>query len=859
MGEVYRARDTKLDREVALKVLPTELSGDPERAARFEREARMLASLQHPHIASIYGYEHIEGVRFLTMELIEGEDLAERLERGQVPLNEALQIAEQVAIGLEAAHQKNIIHRDLKPANIKLDRDGMVKILDFGLARAFAGDEPDPSDLDHSPTITAAMTRAGVILGTAAYMSPEQAKGKSLDQRSDIWSFGVILYEMLHGQKMFEGETVSETMAEVMKGEIDWDALPSSTPAWLRALLRRCLDRDPRTRLQSIGEARISLQRGPAGDEPAVASAPRTPRSAARPWMAVAIISLLVALGAVIVSLQPKERGGLTEVVRATLELPPDHILVGGPEISRDGSRVAFISTDGTAPQQIYTRTLDSDELSPVMGSEGAGYCFFSPDGEWIAFYAKRGLYKAKISGGSPFLLAETPSMAGACWLTDGTIVFTMAWNSGLFRISENGGEPSPVLIPDRENHYAFVWPHPFPGETELIFNRWGKSADLMLLNLMDGSVRALLPEYWRRAIPTQSGHILFTGNGGDLLALPGTPSAGSTPTPQPVLQSVDNGQNSGHSRFSISEDGTLVYSAIDRSKRSLVSVDGEGRITDVPGAPINYETIEVSRDLRRVLVVSGFELYVQDLARGSRLPLARELARAQDRAIWHADGERALFAANHGGDWDIYAKSASDDGEVEHFLQRIYDQYPESMASDGTLIYRESHPETGDDLWLLPPEGEPEPWMATAAGERQAVFSSDADLIAFTSDASGEQEVYVRSRANRGDMIAVSTNGGFSPAWAWDEDRLYFRSANSIMMSEIRREPTLSASEPVEIFEGGWALGDPLRYGRRGYVPMPDGSFLMIRNQPEAIPMRLKVVFNWFEELGRRVPNEGR
>jgi serine/threonine protein kinase len=257
MGEVYRARDTKLDREVALKVLPTELSGDPERAARFEREARMLASLQHPHIASIYGYEHIEGVRFLTMELIEGEDLAERLERGQVPLNEALQIAEQVAIGLEAAHQKNIIHRDLKPANIKLDRDGMVKILDFGLARAFAGDEPDPSDLDHSPTITAAMTRAGVILGTAAYMSPEQAKGKSLDQRSDIWSFGVILYEMLHGQKMFEGETVSETMAEVMKGEIDWDALPSSTPAWLRSLLRRCLDRDPRTRLQSIGEARI--------------------------------------------------------------------------------------------------------------------------------------------------------------------------------------------------------------------------------------------------------------------------------------------------------------------------------------------------------------------------------------------------------------------------------------------------------------------------------------------------------------------------------------------------------------------------------------------------------------------------
>jgi serine/threonine protein kinase len=855
MGEVYRALDTKLGREVALKVLPQEFSKDPERGARFEREARVLASLQHSNIASIFGFEHIEGVRFLTMELAEGEDLSQRIERGPLSIEDTLRIAEQIALGLEAAHQRNIIHRDLKPANVKVDASGNVKILDFGLARAYTGDPGESDDLANSPTITAAMTHAGVILGTAAYMSPEQAKGRAVDQRSDIWSFGVLIFEMLCGQKLFAGETVSETMAEVMKSDIDLSALPKNTPDRLVGLLKRCLDRDPQTRLQSIGEARIVLQGGSILDEPTPSESVRSQSRFPGPWLLVAAAVLVIGTILTVKTLQPGDQSGFAGVVRATLPLPAGHVLVGGPEISPDGNRIAFISTDGSELARVYTRTLDDDELSIVAGSEGATNCFFSPDGTWIAFYAQGALFKAKVSGGSAFRLADAPSMAGGCWLNDGTIIFTNAWNSGLYRMSENGGEITPLLIPDREEYYAFVWPKPFPGEKTLLFNRWGKSSALMTLDLASLTPALVQLEYWRRGIPSPTGHLLVTGNTGDLLAFPGIPEAGSTSTPEPVLSNVDNGQNSGSSRFSLSDGGTLVYSSIDRSRRKLVSVDLEGRITDLPGQQINYENLEVSPDAEQIVFSSGFDLYVQDLARGNRLPLARGLRGAQDRPIWDLEGRHVLFGSNNAGDWDIYSTQVAEGSPIEDVLRRTYDQYPEAMAPDGTLLYRESHPETGEDLWLLPPDGEPEPWLNTTARENQGCFSADGELIAFVSDAPGRPEVYVKSRSEAGEMVSVSMNGGFSPTWSPNEDRIYFRAANRIMMSEIQRVPRLTASEPVELFDGGWVLGDPLRYGRRGYAVMADETLLMIANEPEAIPTRLNIIFNWFEELERRAP----
>ncbi len=407
MGEVYLAHDAKLDRDVAFKVLPADMADDPERAARFEREARMLASLQHPNIASIYGYEHVDGVRFLTMELAEGENLTQRLERGRLPLQDVLQIAQQIATGLEAAHKKNIVHRDLKPANIMVDAAGGVKILDFGLARAYAGDAHEGEEVESSPTITGAMTQVGVVLGTAAYMSPEQAKGKSVDKRSDIWSFGVLVFEMLCGRKLFEGETMSETMADVMKSEIEWSMLPGETPRWLVTLLQRCLDRDPSTRLQSIGEARIALHRGDSEGAEEISASTVGPASRRWPWIGVGAALLVLAAAVVWHGLREAPPQPL---VQSILMPPADWDFDSGSPfaVSPDGRRIAFVANanhdNGANPGEtssIWLRDLSEAEAHRLAGTDGASYPFWSPDGSQIAFFAQLQAQQDRCKGWS--------------------------------------------------------------------------------------------------------------------------------------------------------------------------------------------------------------------------------------------------------------------------------------------------------------------------------------------------------------------------------------------------------------------------------------------------------------------------
>jgi eukaryotic-like serine/threonine-protein kinase len=863
MGEVYRARDTRLERDVALKVLPESFATDPDRLTRFEREAKLLASLNHPNVAHVYGFEGAKlpdgsTAHFLAMELVEGEDLSERLGRGAIPVEEAISIATQIAEGLEEAHERGIVHRDLKPANVKVTPDGKVKVLDFGLAKALEGDPAGPAadgQLSNSPTLSRYATEAGMIMGTAAYMSPEQARGKAVDKRADIWAFGVLLFEMLTGRRLFAGETVSDVLAAVLTREPDFTTLPPATPETARHVLRRCLERDPRRRMRDIGDARVDLETSPAdAGTRAAPSAP--PRFASRPAMAV-----IAALGIIVLALAllrqgapPQTSKGLTY---AAIALPPGHALEAGPEVTRDGERIAFVSSDGLSRPVLYTRRLDEPDLRRLDGTAEANQPFFSPDGRWIAFYARGSLYKVRVDGGEPVRLADAPSSEGGYWLEDDTILFTPTWNSGLYRIDASGGQAKPFLLPDRKSYYAYAWPFVLPGDRALLFTRWGTTTDVMRLELSDKRESVVAAGQWRRSAYTASGHIVFAGNGGDLLALAGDAS-GAPGTPETVLTNVAGGRDpDGYTRISVSDTGTLVYSPVDESKQSLVLVDRTGKSEPAQAPPASYDAVDVSPDGRRVVVQSENRLFVHDLVRGSQIPLAPEMPRSGAHPFWTPDGSRIVFGANHAGTWDLYSKSASGTGDVELLFGGRFDQYPTAVMRNGTVVYDESHDTTGKDIWLLPPGGKPQAWRVTPANEAMGRASPDDRLMAFISDVSGRYEVYVQPIDRSTDAVAVSTQGGTAPVWSRSEDRLFFRQGNLMMAVRVISRPRLEVGMPEVLFDGGWPLSQrrAASYYLFNYGVMPDGRFLMVKNEPEAVPMRINVIFDWFEALKAKVP----
>jgi len=856
MGEVYQAHDTTLDRDVALKVLPEAFTADPDRLARFQREAKVLASLNHPNIGAIYGLEATGDTQALVLELIEGPTLADRIAKGPIPVDEALTIATQIADALEAAHEQGIVHRDLKPANVKVRPDGTVKVLDFGLAKAVTPEASGASGSE-SPTMSlTAATQMGMVIGTAAYMAPEQAKGKPVDKRADIWAFGVILLEMLSGKRLFTGETASETLAAVMMKEPDWDRLPADLPMHLSALVRSCLEKDQRERLRDIGDVRLVMKGAFGLSEERLSERSGTLLFASRPAQLLIVVLGLatVALGAFGWLGQPSSSAvGLT---RASISLPPGHALSAGPEITRDGQRVAFVSSDGNTQPQIYTRQLDEPELSVLDGTEEAQQIFFSPDGRWIAFYARGGFFKVRVDAGEPVRLADASTSEGGYWHDDGTIFFTPSWNSGLYRIDEGGGEPEPFLIPDRTSSYAFTWPSVLPGGREMLFSRWGSAQAVMRLDLTDMTESVVVPGQWRRSRYVSSGHIVFAGDGGDILALPNDQVAASTLTPEPVLENVDGGGIDGYARMSVSENGTLVYSPLDLSKSSLVVVDQLGGVEPVDAASGTYEQLSLSPDGRRVAIMSNFKLFIHDLDRGSRIPLVPELPQdgEQQRAVWSVDGTRVVFASNHEGSWNLYSKAASGAGEVEAVFQGRLDLYPTAAMADGTIFYEENNDTTGADLWYLPLGGTPEPWLTTSAEERQARPSPSERTMAYVTDVSGRDEISVQPIDRSSDPVLVSTAGGTSPVWSPSGDRLYFRSGHRIMVTEVSTEPVLQATVPSVVFEGGWELSDLTVYRERWDV-LPDDRFLMVYHEPEAVPTRINVIFNWFEELKQRVP----
>ncbi len=672
MGEVYRARDTKLGRDVALKFLPDSFAGDPERLGRFDREAKVLASLNHPNIAAIYGLEQSGARRFLVLELVEGEDLAQRIRRGPIPVEDTLPLARQICDALENAHEQGVIHRDLKPANIKVDPDGKVKVLDFGLAKALEGAPADPA-LSQSPTIITGGTIQGVILGTAAYMSPEQARGRRIDRRADIFAFGCVLYEMLSGKQAFAGETVSDTLAAVLRADPDWGAVPKDVSNETTRLLRRCLEKDPKIRLRDIGEARILIDRVSRGD---VEQSPETPLASvkasigrARRWAPWIISGALTAAALVLGAAHMNGRAPEMPIIRASI-LPPDETpwdLRGthpGPAaISPDGRHIAFTARNASGTF-LFVRDLESPESRMLPGTQGAGYPFWSPDSRMIGFFADGKLKRIDAGGGPPIALCEAPVGKGGSWNGDNIIAFAPSFNSAIHKVSANGGESTPVTRVDRprgENSHRF--PQFLPDGKHFIFlvRATGSSGTLgqvgtsiRLGSLSDSTSTELQPSVSNGLYA--SNHILFLREN-VLMARPFDPDRFEfTGDAFPLLEQVRFIPGAARGIFDASKNGILVYQSGARMPgNQLAWFDAEGKETGRLGESLEHDNPRISPDGKKVAVeiydaIGGTpDIWIYDVDRGIRTRFTFDPS-PETEPVWSPDGTRLAFASGRGG-----------------------------------------------------------------------------------------------------------------------------------------------------------------------------------------------------------------
>jgi serine/threonine-protein kinase len=847
MGAVYRATDTKLNRDVAIKVLPPAFAEDTARMARFEREAQLLAALNHPNIAAIYGVE--QGA--IVMELVEGQEL-----KGPLPREIAVGYAAQIAAGLEAAHEKGVIHRDLKPANIKVTADGVIKLLDFGLAKAAEETSHSAVGPTISPTLSMNMTQAGMILGTAAYMAPEQARGAAVDKRADIWAFGVVLMEMLTGVMPFRGETVSDTLAGVLRAPIDWNALPPDTPLVVRRLLERCLERDPKRRLRDIGEARIALS-----EPDALAPAPPPAAAAARKrrasmWAATGLgAAAALAIGLWITARVRPTASGIT---RLSIALPAGQVLTGGmPAVSRDGRIIAYTAKGVDGISRLYLRPLDRFESAEVPGSQGAMLPFFSPDASRIGFFAAGKLLTASLAGSPPTPVADVSFLpVGGAWAKDDIIYFTPSVTSGIFRVPAWGGKPQAITHPDEAaNGYIHGWPQYLFDDDSVLFTVWGglngEGNGTGLLSLLSGT--------WTRASPTMwssryalSGHLLVSDFSGVRAVAFDPKHPRDTRAQTFVIDGVFGTPSLSVSWFTVSDNGTLVYVPGDPDLSTMAWVDRSGVVTPITDKPQSMTDPEISPDGTRVAEVENFSLWIIDLKRGTRIRLARGDEGANLYAIWSRDGARVLFGSNRGGDWDPYSISAGG-GPATRLLARKGSQVPLSVAPDGTLLLSERS-QNRADLITLAPDGKTAPLVVSHGSNVGGQFSPDGRMVAYVSDESGHDEVYLRSLAKPEDAMAVSSGGGGEPRWSPDGKELFYRRGAAFLAVSVNSSGAPSVGEPRKLFDVQAAWGRNPNHA--GYAVSPDGKrFLILRPDPRAIPTQINVVLNWFEELRTKVP----
>jgi eukaryotic-like serine/threonine-protein kinase len=835
MGEVWKARDPRLGRDVAIKISTQQFSD------RFEREARAIAALNHSNICTLFDV----GPNYLVMELIEGPTLADRIQQGPIPPEEALGVAKQIADALEAAHANGIVHRDLKPANIKIRPDGSVKVLDFGLAQA---GEAQPVTFD-SPTMMP-RTQAGMILGTAGYMSPEQARGQAVDKRADIWAFGVVFYEMVTGKRLFDGATVSDSLAAILREEPDLTRAPEKT----RRMLRRCLEKDPKKRLRDIGDAIPLLEdAGPAA----------TTSRGGLAWtvavlFAVAAVSLVFALWSRPSAVQKS-------AVRLTIPLPSGQEIVSYPAITRDGRTVAYVTQQGAEDSQLHLRDLSSFEARAVAGSSGAKQPFFSPDGKWVAFFAQGQLQKAEVAGGAPIRLADASYSFGGTWNDDNTIIYTTSLGSGLLRIPASGGTPEVLTKPDgAAKGYAHVFPQALPGGKSILFTVWGQTQGGAVLSLDSGRWDLVLPVAGFGVTTFEA----TTGSKGRILLVDQAAGIRAAPfdVAHPALTSADTSvlanvyyevETESLGWLAVSNTGTAVYATGNPAKTSLVWVDREGKIESLGGIEDVYREANLSPDGTKAVVRYMLDIWIHDLQRGTRSRLTSGSG-SNILPVWSHDGTQIIFASNRGGDWDIYSQAADGSRPAEVLLKRPYDQFPLSISADGTLIYVEIQPRTGRDLWILSPDGKTSPLRVTPSNETQGQFSPGPEggprWVAYTSDESGRNEVYVQSYPG-GNRIPVSTGGGILPRWSPDGKELFYVTGDAVVAVAMRPDGSFGA--PRRLFDRANFL---FNHRFQSYSVAPDGKrFLMIQRDPGSVPRQLNVILNWSAEADRPAPAENR
>ncbi len=865
MGEVYRAHDAKLNRDVAIKVLLPAVADDPDRLARFSREAQVLASLNHPNIAHIHGLEESGGIRALVMELVEGPTLADRIAQGAIPLDEALPIAKQIAEALEAAHEQGIVHRDLKPANIKVREDGTVKVLDFGLAKAMESPASSAQAMN-SPTISMHATQAGIILGTAAYMSPEQARGKSVDRRADIWALGVVLFEMLTGRRAFDAEDISATLAFVITKEPDWSALPANTPAAIRRLVRRCLEKDPKRRLQAIGDARVEIDdalTAPAAELSPTMAAPIAPRRVAPLVIASVLGALLVAaLGALSFGLgivRLREAPTETPTMRFTIA-PPDGITIAGPPaISPDGRRVVFQGSDGA----LWMRSLDALAVQRVPGTEGGAQPFWSPDGRSVAFFAGGKLKKIDVAGGPAVTLCDAAGSvpAGGSWSPNGVIVFRAGAQQAIQQVPVAGGEPAPATILDPSTHdVSHAWPHFLPDGRHFLYvsTRVDGSRSLVAGSLEAKIGTALsVPVDYSGAEYATPGVLLFVR--GTTLMRQAFDAARLTATgdPAPVAESVVPGTTSG-ARFSVSSTGTLVYVAAGaQEKRRLVWVDRKGGVTPLALPPGAYGEPGLSPDGRQVALAvtdtSGTHIWVYDLERGTLGK--RTFEGTNTYPIWTRDGQFLTYST--GGQSDPLMQVRADgSGRPEPLVtteQRPGTKIATSWSADGKQLAFQSV----NDVVVREANGSLHPAVATPAIEREGRFAPSGHWLAYRSNETGRDEVYVQSYPAGHGKWQISTDGGAQPMWAPGGGELFYKNGNRMMVVAVQAGATFTAGTPRALFEMPLperTPGDPSRF-----IVSPDAKRFLVLTTASSDDARttppLNVVLNWPGEVAAKPP----
>jgi serine/threonine protein kinase len=849
-GEVYRARDRKLDREVALKVLPPSVATDPDRLMRFEREAKTLAALNHPHIAQIHGFEQAGGTSALVMELVDGEDLSQRIARGPIPFDEALPIATQIAEALEAAHEQGIVHRDLKPANIKVRSDGTVKVLDFGLAKALdgaggagRGGGAGPSALLNSPTLSIHATQAGMILGTAAYMSPEQARGKAVDRRADIWAFGCVVYEMLTGSHAFDGDDTTEILGAIVKSDPDWSRLPDGTPGYVTAFLRRCLQKDIKKRLPHIGVARQDLESPPA--ETAAAAVAR------RPWLPIVWVASGVALAALTFLMLPREASTGSAPIVSAIELQSHLTRLAGQSfaISPDGTRVAFVAPDAAGRDLLWVRQLSSDEAQPLSGTEQANGPFWSHDSRHLAFVAQGRLKRIDASGGTPITLADNASGNGGAWSRDEVILFTSSAPRQIMRVSAKGGAPATT-------HAETYFPAFLPDGKHFLYLR---SRSLYVRPVDGGAEQTLLDHAGNAAVA--SGHLIFVRES-TLFAQPFDVERRSlTGEPFPLAENLEVNTGSGAGAFAVSDTGVLVYQTIRSPISRPVWIDRGGRHLPVAGEPARFSEISLFRDGSRAAAAiwndaSERDIWLIDLRRGLRTRLTSGPDDDSDPVV-SADGASIAYSSRRVHNKSLVTRRVDGSTAPATLVEDLFNKYAHHWSADGrSLLYSSMSPGTAFDLWVTPViSGEKRtPILRTGASESFGEWSPSGGLLAYASSEGAPREVYVSRYPGASERWPVSAGGGANPHWSHDGKELFFIGAASLMRVPVRNIGTgVEIGNAEAVFELPYRMQVVTTIGVSNLFSVsPDGQRFLFNVPLDDSPNPLKLIVNWPARLQR-------